>query len=52
VLVWAFVGIALKHAAVPPVTMAAWLATAVVAVFVVVAGLRGRNALPQADARA
>jgi hypothetical protein len=49
VLVWAFIGIALKHAAVPPVATAAWLATAAVAVFVVVAGLKQRRSLPLAD---
>lgn len=35
VLVWAFVGIALKHSAVPTVTIAAWVAAALVAAFAV-----------------
>lgn len=47
VLVWAFVGIAVKHAGTPPVTISAWLATVVVAGLVAVALLpRSQRAVP------
>ena len=36
VLVWAFVGIAVKHAATPVVATAAWIAAVLVAVMMVV----------------
>jgi hypothetical protein len=52
VLVWAFIGIALKHAAVPPVTTAAWVATAAVVVLVVYAALTARRGVPAAGLRA
>jgi len=39
VIVWAFVGIAVKHAATPPVAIAAWFASALVAALVVVGAL-------------
>jgi len=48
VLVWAFIGIALKHAAVPTVAISAWVATALVAALIVlVAGqtFKQRSAL-------
>jgi hypothetical protein len=48
VLVWAFAGIALKHAEVPPVATAAWVAVALVALFVVISGLKRRSNLPLA----
>lgn len=35
VLVWAFVGIALKHASVPPVAVGAWVASALVALMII-----------------
>ncbi len=43
VLVWAFIGIALKHAAVPPVTTAAWVATAAVVLLVAYAAFKARR---------
>jgi translocator protein len=49
VLVWAFIGIATKHAATPVVSNAAWIATALVAAAVVwsiVAGLRKSGPVP------
>ncbi len=52
VLVWAFIGIALKHAAVPPVAIAAWVATAAVAVLVVWSGLTARRGVPSTGLRA
>jgi hypothetical protein len=52
VLVWAFIGIALKHATVPPVTLSAWVATAAVALLVLAAIFMRRSSLPRADARA
>ncbi len=52
VLVWAFIGIALKHAAVPPVATAAWVATAAVAVLVVWSGLTARRGVPSTGLRA
>jgi hypothetical protein len=50
VIVWAFVGIAVKHAGVPVVTIAAWVATALVAVMLVVGVLlhRRRDLAPAA----
>ncbi len=52
VLVWAFIGIALKHAAVPPVAIAAWVATAAVAVLVAWSGLTARRGVPSTGLRA
>jgi len=52
VLVWAFIGIALKHAAVPPVTTAAWVATAAVVLLVAFAALTARRAIPAEGLRA
>jgi hypothetical protein len=48
VIVWAFAGIAVKHAATPLVASAAWALTAVVAVMLVVGALlsRRRRAAP------
>jgi benzodiazapine receptor len=43
VIVWAFVGIAIKHAATPVVAVAAWVTTALVVVMLVVGGLRHRK---------
>ena len=43
VIVWAFVGIAVKHAGTPVVAIAAWVATAVVAVVLVVGAVRYRK---------
>jgi len=48
----AFIGIALKHAAVPPVAIAAWVATAAVAVLVVWSGLTARRGVPSTGLRA
>ncbi len=52
VLVWAFIGIALKHAAVPPVAAAAWVATAAVALLVVWSVLTARRGVPSTGLRA
>jgi hypothetical protein len=49
VIVWAFAGIAVKHAGTPVVTVAAWTATALVALLAGWALLRGRRQ-PQAVA--
>jgi len=43
VLVWAFVGIALKHAATPSVAITAWIAALISAAMVVYSLLAGRN---------
>ena len=43
VIIWAFVGIAIKHAATPVVATAAWVMTAVVAVMLVVGLLLNRR---------
>ena len=47
VLVWAFIGIALKHAGIAPVAIGAWIATALVALLIVfsLTGLRRRARL-------
>jgi hypothetical protein len=45
VLVWAFVGIALKHSTVPTVTTAAWIAAGLVAVMAVANWFWKRNLL-------
>ncbi len=52
VLVWAFIGIALKHAAVPPVAIAAWIATAAVVLLVVYAALIARRGAATTGLRA
>ncbi len=46
VLVWAFIGIALKHAGTPLVSITAWVATGAVAVLVVWSLLSKRTAAP------
>ena len=43
VIVWAFVGIAVKHAATPLVATAAWVTAALVVVMLVVGWLRHRK---------
>ncbi len=43
VIVWAFAGIAVKHAATPVVATAAWVTAALVVVMLVVSGLRHRR---------
>jgi translocator protein len=50
VLAWAFAGIAIKHAATPAVSTAAWLATAIVLMLAAYSGLRAlrKQALPAA----
>jgi hypothetical protein len=52
VLVWAFIGIALKHAAVPPVATAAWVATAAVVLLAAWALVQNLRAPQRAPARA
>lgn len=49
VLVWAFVGIAVKHSATPSVSLAAWVAAGLVAAFAAANWIRNRkaHALPQ-----
>ena len=51
VLAWAFAGIALKHAAIPAVTTAAWLAAAIVLILAVYSGVQSlrRQPLPAAS---
>lgn len=49
VLVWAFIGIALKHAATPLVAISAWLATALVALLILLIAVR---AVKKGNARA
>lgn len=51
VLVWAFIGIALKHAGVPLVSISAWAATAVVALAAVWSLIQRRAATPIRAAR-
>ena len=49
VLVWAFIGIASKHAGTPTVSSAAWIATVLVAaavVWIIVAKFRGKAPAP------
>jgi len=50
VIIWAFVGIAVKHAGTPVVAVAAWVATGLVAVMLVVGAVvnrrRGRHGAP------
>ena len=46
VLVWAFVGIALKHAATPSVAITAWIAALISAIMVVYSLLAGRQKNP------
>jgi hypothetical protein len=50
VLAWAFAGIAIKHAATPAVSTAAWLATAIVLMLAAYSGLRAlrKQSLPAA----
>ncbi len=50
VLVWAFIGIAVKHQGVPLVATSAWIAMGVVAILAVVS-LIPRGPLPVASAR-
>lgn len=45
VLVWAFVGIAVKHAGTPPVALASWVAAGVMTLVLVVSFLRSRAIL-------
>jgi TspO/MBR family len=51
VLAWAFAGIATKHAAIPAVTTAAWLAAAIVLILAVYSGVQSlrRQPLPAAS---
>jgi hypothetical protein len=44
VIVWAFVGIAVKHAGTPIVATAAWVATAMVAAILILVIVRGQTA--------
>jgi translocator protein len=46
VLAWAFAGIALKHAAIPAVTTAAWLATAIILILAVYSGVHSLRKQP------
>jgi hypothetical protein len=46
VLVWAFVGIALKHAGTPSVAITAWIAALISAVMVIYSLLAGRKKNP------
>ena len=46
VLLWAFVGIAVKQAGVAPVDTAAWIASAVIGVYILIAAFRKRELIP------
>lgn len=52
VLVWAFIGIALKHAATPEVSRAAWVAAVIVALFAAWSAWKAWGELQKARARA
>jgi hypothetical protein len=43
VIIWAYVGIALKHSGTATVSIAAWVMTAVLAVMLVVGAVRARK---------
>ncbi|MBN2002930.1 MAG: tryptophan-rich sensory protein [Anaerolineae bacterium] len=51
VIIWALAGIAIKHAGVPVVAIGAWVATALVAVMLVVGAMRARRGPAPGPAR-